>query len=356
MHRYGEMKANTLAIVILAIMISSCASGIPPHIAAKFSQAKVTPTPILLEGVNDVFSDEVKGAASAQVSFSESSQYAGAWGDYPSPSKASDIDVPPPTMPIEQAEGQMNILMLGSDQRPEDGGFRTDVILLLTINPENGKVALTSFPRDIYIYQPGWHMDRINTAYARGEFELVALSFEYNFGVRLDHWVLVNFEGFREIIDALGGIDVEVGQTLVDQRDGYGQYIVEQGNALMDAETALWYVRSRGSSDDFDRTRRQQEVLQAIFFRSISLDMLNKAPQVYDAYKQMVQTDLSFTELLPLLSLPSQVRNGGVQGYIIGPNQVSPFVTSSGALVLLPDRDAVRRVLLEALGSADGQH
>ena len=199
-------------------------------------------------------------------------------------------------------------------------------------------------------------MDRINTAYARGEFDLVALSFEYNFGVRPDHWVLVNFEGFREIIDALGGINVEVGQAISDQRDGYGQYSVDQGNTVMDAETALWYVRSRGSSSDFDRTRRQQEVLQAIFFRSISLDMLKKAPQVYDAYKQMVQTDLSFTDLLPLLSLPGQVKDGGIQGNIIGPNQVSPYVTSSGAFVLLPDRDAVRQVLLESLSGEEASN
>jgi len=346
-------KAGLAGITIVVILLSSCASGIPPHIAAKFSSAPSTPEAIQAEALRESNVDQAAHPPSAQVSFSESDQRAGSGAGNPGPDQSSDVNIPPPAEAIELAEGQINILMLGSDQRPNDAGFRTDVILLLSINPSDGKVALISFPRDLYIYQPGWHMDRLNTAYARGEFELVAQSFEYNFGIRPDHWVLVNFDGFREIIDALGGISVDVGQGLVDQRDGYGQYSVSQGNVLMDAETALWYVRSRGSSDDFDRTRRQQEVLKAIFFRSISLEMLSNAVNVYDAYKEMVQTDLAFSDLLPLLSLTAQLDNGGIEGSRIGPNQVSAYTTSSGASVLLPDRQGIRQLLLESLGGPE---
>lgn len=343
-------KSISLALLIPILLTGACASGLPPHIAARFAQATLTPTPFLPEGMMVAFDNDGQDAQTAQTSYALASPGESPWGDFPAPSVASDLAIPPPVEALEQAEGQLNILILGSDQRPDDGGFRTDVVLLLSVNPDDGRASLISFPRDLYVYQPGWGMDRINTAQARGGFELIALTFEYNFGVRPDHWVLVNFEGFRDIITALDGIDVEVQQALSDQRDGYGEYSVESGNLRMDAETALWYVRSRGSSDDFDRTRRQQEVIRAIFFRSLSLDILKQAPELYAAYKQMLQTDLSFADMLPLFSLPGQIKDGaGIQGFIIGPNQAAPWVSSSGALVLLPDRDAIRQVLLSAL-------
>lgn len=346
-----RLRPISLALLIPVLLTGACASGLPPHIAARFGQATVTPTPFLPEGMNVTFDEDGKVAQTAQSSYTLANPGEAPWGDYPAPSIATDAAIPPPVETLEQAEGQRNILILGSDQRPEDGGFRTDVILLLTVNPDDGRVALISFPRDLYVYQPGWGMDRINSAQARGGFELVALTFEYNFGLRPDHWVLVNFEGFRDIITALGGIDVEVEQALSDQRDGYGEYSMETGKVRMDAETALWYVRSRGSSDDFDRTRRQQEVIRAIFFRSLSLEMLKQAPELYSAYKQMLQTDLSFADMLPLFSLPGQIKDGaGIHGYIIGPSQAAPWVTSSGASVLLPDQDAIHEILLSALG------
>ena len=88
------------------------------------------------------------------------------WGYFPGPSVPLSIAVGPPASPIPQPEGQVNILLLGSDQRPGDYGFRTDTILLLTLNPNDGTANLTSFPRDLYVYIPGWTTQRINTAQA----------------------------------------------------------------------------------------------------------------------------------------------------------------------------------------------
>jgi LCP family protein required for cell wall assembly len=342
------------------VLIIGCASGIPPHVADDLGLSPSEVPLISVTGSDEEGSasgpplsesDAYAGEAIAErVLFHEEQKSAGLWAESELPEKSRKGEFPAPAALIEQADGQVNILMLGSDQRPDDGGFRTDVLLLVSVNPDLGSVSLTSFPRDLYVYQPDWGMGRINSAYAHGDFDLLAETFEYNFGVRPDHWVLINFDGFRQIIDALGGIQVSVSHSLSDQRDGFGEYSVEAGEQSMDAETALWYVRSRGSSDDFDRTRRQQEVLRALFFRSMSLEMLKNAPSIYEAYQAMVETDLSFGDLLPLLSIPGQLSNGNIQSYLIGPALVSPWRTETGAAVLLPDQAAIQAKLQEAVG------
>jgi len=274
------------------------------------------------------------------------------WGSYPGPTRSSEVDIPPPMEPIEQPEGQTTILLMGSDQRPNEGGFRTDVMLLLTLNPQEGSVNVTSFPRDLYLYVPGWRMDRINITQSRGGFEMTSLTFEYNLGVKPDHWVLINFNGFVTLIDALGGINVQVGHALTDQRDS-DTYSVPAGLVHMDGDTALWYVRSRYSTSDYDRTRRQQEVLLAIFYRLVSLDALARASELYEQYRQTVQTDLSLGDVLSLLPLAIRLANdGSINSYYIGPNQGTEYITpGSGAWVVLPDREAVRSVMMQALNA-----
>lgn len=274
--------------------------------------------------------------------------------DFPPPSAASDIAVPNPVGRLPQPEGQVNILLLGSDKRPNDGGFRTDVILLLTLNPEAGSVSLTSFPRDLYVYEPGWRVDRINAAMGRGGFQMMADTMEYNFGVRPDHYVLVNFEGFKAIIDALGGVTVQVAQPLYDERDGPGDFSVPAGAVTMDGDTALWYVRSRGTSSDFDRTRREQEVLEALFWRILSVDGIVKAPELYERYKATVTTDLGIAHILPLLPLASSLADtSNIHRYAVGPDQVDSYTTSGGGAVLLPDYALILDIMRQALSSPD---
>jgi LCP family protein required for cell wall assembly len=274
------------------------------------------------------------------------------WGDYPGPVVWADINIPPPVGLLPKPEDQVNILLLGSDQRPYDGGFRTDTIMLLTLNPHQGVASVTSFPRDLYVYIPGWTVQRINTALGHGGFETLALTFEYNFGVRPDHYLMVNFSAFRQVIDSLGGIDVNVGATLTDHRDGRGNYTVRAGVNTMDGETALWYVRSRYTTNDFDRTRRQQEVLQALFTRLLSLDAVGRAPELFDIYRQNVTTDLELADLTPLLPLAAQLSaSGEIEQHLIGLGQVTPWTSYSGASVLLPNREAILEIMKDALNS-----
>jgi polyisoprenyl-teichoic acid--peptidoglycan teichoic acid transferase len=272
------------------------------------------------------------------------------WGDYPGPSEPASIAIPPPAPPFPKKPGQVNIVLLGSDQRQERAGFRTDTIVLLTLNTREGTASMTSFPRDLYVYIPGWTMQRINTAFPRGGFDTLAMTFEYNFGVSPDFYVLVNFWTFIEVIDVFGGITVQVGSPLKDERSGYGEYSVPAGPVHMDGETALWYVRSRYSSSDFERTRRQQEVIRAMFNRLISLNAVRNAPDLYNTYRQSVRTNIGLGDVTSLIPLAlSLADNSQINHYYISRREVMNWVTPARAQVLLPNREAVLEVMRQAL-------
>jgi LCP family protein required for cell wall assembly len=266
------------------------------------------------------------------------------WAGYTSPS------IPAPMPLFKQPPNQINILLMGSDKRPYTGGFRTDALILITVNFDLNTVSLTSFPRDLYVYVPGYSMNRINAVQFKGGFNLTASTFEYNFGVRPDHYALINFSGFVDLIDTLGGINVEVEKKLTDHRDKMGNYTVKPGTVHMDGETTLWYVRSRYTTSDFDRTRRQQEVLKAIFLRMLSFDLVDKFPQLYSQYKNTIQTDLKKSQLLKLIPLaPQFIQGERISRYAIGSNHVSHWLTYEGAQVLLPRREAIKPLLESAL-------
>jgi LCP family protein required for cell wall assembly len=275
------------------------------------------------------------------------------WGDFPAPVEPSAIEIRRPMAPLKVPDGTINIIILGSDQRPYEYGHRTDTMMLLSLDPQAGTATLLSFPRDLYVFIPGWRMDRINTADANGGPQRVAQTLLYNFGLEVDHWVRVNFWGFTQAIDTLGGIDVQVGAGLRDECGGiYWRY--GEGTYHMDGFTALCYVRMRHVTGDFDRMRRQQEVVLAIFNRVLSLDGLARTPELYTQFRTMVETDMQIDDILPLLPLaaklstdPSQIKRLEI-GLEMGELWRVPY---SGASVVLPKWEPIEAMLLENFNS-----
>lgn len=273
----------------------------------------------------------------------------------PDASTASPVVETTPTERVwQKPEGQINFLLLGSDLRPNEGGFRTDVILWVSLNPKEDFVSIISFPRDLFVYIPGYGENRINVAFPYGGFNLLADTFEENFGVRPDHYVLVDFYGFKRVIDDLGGINVQTAQNLSDTCARWvnpsGFCSVGPGLVHMDGETALWYARSRYSTSDIDRSRRAQEVGEAIFQRVVSLNGLIRAPELYNAYINYVDTDLRVTDVITLLPFASTINeNGDIRNYVVGYEHAYDWITTSGAQVLVPDYAAIRALMIEAL-------
>ena len=230
-----------------------------------------------------------------------------------------------------QPAGQINILLLGADARPGQKLFRTDTIILATINPQLGTVNLLSFPRDLYINIPGKGQDRINTPYEYGGWPLLAKTFAYNFGITPDHYVVINFSNFKQLVDSLGGLDINVESPLTDYRYPHGYVTIPKGRVKMDADTILWYVRSRKTTNDLARNHRQQEVLQAIGEKLLSMNAVRRAPEFYSFYKDNVTTDLSFTDMIPFIPLAAGLADGSkLRHYYVGAGNVKNWITPGG--------------------------
>ena len=255
---------------------------------------------------------------------------------------------------IQKKEGQVDILLLGSDQRPNEGGFRTDVIMFISINKKEKTASIISFPRDLYVVIPGYATDRINTAFRYDGFYSIADTLQYNFGIRPDYYALTNFWSFVDTVDSLGGIDVEVAAPLQDKCEPpkTGVCSVPAGLVHMDGETALWYVRSRRTTNDFDRTRRGRDVVSVIFFDMMSLDAITRFPELYNIYKENVETNMTVNDILPLLPVASKLASDPdrIHLYGIGTEYVTNYITPGGAMVLLPNQEYIQTLVQEAIG------
>ena len=269
------------------------------------------------------------------------------WGSFPGPIEPSAIEIPPPLPPVSLGKGAVTIALLGSDIRPNDGGWRTDTILIVALDPAAGTARILAVPRDLYVYIPGWRVDRINTADVHGGFEMLAQTIEYNFGIPIDHLVRIDFSGFTRLVDSLGGLDVQVTGYLNDECGGrYWTY--SPGVYHLDGFTALCYVRMRKASSDFDRLRREQEVLLALFDRVVSLNGLARIPELFDQFRSLVKTDLEVNDLLPLVPLATLLAADRTRLSLhrVDTSVVTSWlVPYSGANVLLPNRDALLAML-----------
>lgn len=273
------------------------------------------------------------------------------WGNFVGPTIWPPTEIPPPAPFIPQPSSQTNILLLGDDQRPGTSGYRTDSIMLLILKPDQKSASLISFPRDLYVYIPGWTMNRINVILARGGFDLMQDTFAYNFGIRPEYYIRINVWAFGDIIDSLGGVDVNVAVPMTDEVPGEGYHTVQAGLVHMDGATAEWYTRARYATSDFDRTRRHQEVLQALFLKMLSLDALQNIPELYNTYQDNVTTNLTLENITHWLPLATQLTDTSkVKQYLITHDDVSDWtVPTSGAMVLLPHRETILNKILEAV-------
>jgi len=252
---------------------------------------------------------------------------------------------------VEIPNRVVTYLLLGSDYRPDEGA-RTDVIMLAAVNFKEGKVNLLSFPRDLWVTIPGWEENRINAAYLYDGIELLYDTLEYNFGIRPDHYAMVNFEGFVKSIDALGGIDVNAEIAMEDHcefnEDRWCR--VEPGITHMDGTTALWYARARYNTSDFDRTRRAQEVVKALAKKSVSFEGIIKSGKLFNTLGSYVETDMTSADLLPLIArMGSFTADNAITSYRITENEAYSYYTYSGANVLIPDYDAIRLIIDQVL-------
>ena len=274
----------------------------------------------------------------------------------------------PDSVPVLTDSQTVTFLLLGSDKRPGQTYFRTDTIIIAAVRPGDGQVTLISVPRDLYVYIPTIGMDRVNAAYEYGQMHnypgggiaLLKDTILYNLGIRIDHLAIVDFDGFRRIVDTLGGLDVPVFCSYTDwhlinpgynpeNENNWALYTVGPGVVHMDGDLALWYARSRKKSSDFDRGRRSQEVLRALYTRALQTDAISKIPQLYNDFSSAVITDLGLDGILKMAPLTLHLNNADIRSYYIGRDDVTGWMTPGGASVLLPNALAIQSMLQQAL-------
>ena len=254
-----------------------------------------------------------------------------------------------------QIPSPTNILILGIDKRPGEGNtVRTDTILLLRSDPSTPHLTLLSIPRDLWVTIPNRGEERINTAHFYGELEApgsgldrAAETVAVNFDIPVHRSLRLDFDAFRSVIDAAGGIEVDVPTRIVDNEyptEDYGTMRIEipAGPQLMDGETALQYVRSRHGSSDFDRAARQQQIVLALAKKLASPSGLVFLPRVYYAYQNAVETDLSLRDLFRLAATWQMMGDEDPETIVIGGALVTPYRTPNGASVLLPRWELIR--------------
>jgi polyisoprenyl-teichoic acid--peptidoglycan teichoic acid transferase len=280
------------------------------------------------------------------------------WAPYAGPILPVTMPIPKPAAEIPLGSDVLNIALLGVDRLEAGTAYRTDTIMILSLNRTSGLATLLSIPRDLFVYIPAYGLQRINLAFQQGHdlhypgggFALFRDTVKYNFGLTIHEYIMMDFQGFKDMVDSLGGINVHVSRDLTDGRLGYGTFTLPAGDAHLDGPTALWYSRSRMTTNDFDRQRRQQEVLQAIARRLLSLNALGNIPGFFQKLARYVESDLTFDDLTPYVELALSLSPESLNRYqLTAPTYCRGFTTPEGMMVLLPDYPAIHDLLKDAL-------
>ena len=240
-----------------------------------------------------------------------------------------------------------NILVVGLDARPGDALeiARTDTVMIMSVDPENRRVSLFSIPRDVYIDTPNYGKIPINIIARNAELDnpgtgMIELmtSIENEFAINIHHYVRMDFDAVVDVVDAVGGVEIDVPKRIVDYSyptEDYGTITIEfdPGVQHMDGETALIYSRTRHSDDDYNRAGRQQQVMQAVVKKMMSPGGLVRIPAVLSALSSHTESDMSlghYLQVAPGIGLYG--RGNSVEQLVltreylivIGPSQVEP--------------------------------
>ncbi len=261
-------------------------------------------------------------------------------------------------------DDRINILVLGLDRRPtepEDASFRSDTMFVASIDKHAGRLQLLAIPRDTWADIPYgnttgvWAQNKINAAYSYGQFykypgggaAAAVAAVEHNFNIDIHHFVVIDWVGFVELIDAIGGIDVNVPSDIsdfgTDVLDTFPNQTVTAGPHHMDGQQALGYSRVR-TDGDLKRIERQQLVIQAVADKSISLGLIAKVPELWDAYKHAFRTDIDTGQVPGFALLARQLDLAHIDSESMAPAMYGG-ISDDGQLILLSDRDKLYDII-----------
>jgi len=293
------------------------------------------------------------------------------------PGSSLDIGISAPGIKdpetIENGGRRWTFLVMGVDRRPYEGNApsRTDTMFVLTVDPQTRSARALAIPRDLWVdvYGPdGVFQQRINSAYEFGEaieegkgIETVVNTVEKLLGIEIDHHVILDFNGFKEIISLLGGVEVEVPEGLGVYDPSYSETellgdfypcIFEPGTYQMDGSQALCYARVRNNSDDRERILRQQTVIDAVVKKAAQLSILGSPGtmlELWQRYRETVQTDVNDLQAPGFAGLAASIDQNSISYLSLG-GVTTAWTTPRGAQVLLASPEGIA-LLVDAFTS-----
>lgn len=193
-----------------------------------------------------------------------------------------------------------NIVVMGVDERSEDSG-RSDTLFVVMLDPKSNNISLLSVPRDTMVRIPGRGWDKVNHAFAYGGHKLTQQTVEEFLGIQINNYVIVDFRGFKDLVDAIGGIDINVEKDMYYE-DPYDNLVIDlqRGRQHLDGAKAIQYVRYRDEEGDIGRIKRQQHFMAAIYEKVTSTEILTKVPGLIKELVTMIKTDISITDMIKL--------------------------------------------------------
>lgn len=247
----------------------------------------------------------------------------------------------------------INILLIGQDARPGEGRQRSDSMILCSVNTEKKTLVMTSFLRDTYVTIPSWNGkdyadNRLNVCYVFGGMEMLDECLKNNFGVVVDYNIAVNFSGFEDVIDLMGGVPM-----YLTSREALYISGASEGNNWLNGEQALSYARLREIDSDFGRTNRQRKVLLSLLDQAKSMS-LDKMLKLVEGVIPLVTTDMTNSEITSLAAdiLPILSELEVTTQYIPAEGTYKSAMVR-GMSVLIPDIEANRQLLIDTIGGID---
>jgi len=327
-------------VLILALILTSCTRS---RAAFASVQAATANTPPLLAETAALLAtpDTAKSALGNVPPVSTASGPA-----EPLPNAQSPVFIEPatdaPALNISQTQTSattdllplshtVNILLLGSDRRPDEANWRTDVLMLIALDLEEQKAAAISLPRDIYIDQiPGHKPNKINVIDFLGErddpghgSDLLASILQEKIGLPIDFFLRFDFESFKQVVDALGGVQIEVECRVYEYLPEEDiDLLLEPGTHRLEGKMALGYVRARNQGGDLERARRQQRMVWAVRNQLLSENQLPNVPALYAALWNSVQTDINFVDAIRFARFALTLSEDDIHGMVISPPEM----------------------------------
>jgi len=240
----------------------------------------------------------------------------------------------------------VNILLLGSDRRPKEVNWRTDVLMLLALDVENSQAAAISFPRDIYLdVIPGHKPNKINVVDYLGEKDepgngpdLLASILEEKIGVPIHYYLRFEFESFKQVVDALDGVELNVECRVYEYLPEEDiELYLQPGLHRLEGKMALGYVRARNQGGDLERARRQQRMVLAVRDQLLAENQIPHLPGLYAALHDSVKTDIGFVDAIRFARFALNLSEDDIHGMVVSPPDMVRADWRGGMSVWLAD-------------------